>query len=140
MLAEEGRNRLQLAQKLQQAASLASPAVDQIDFIYNGKAIDPGLHSRAGRVSRIGSLRRDFKRQAVTFRKVASLDDLWSGEMMGLDVAGNSILLVNIDDHIYAYADECPHQKSRLSEGSLMEKLFVAPGTIGSSMSAQGTA
>jgi len=42
--------------------------------------------------------------------------------MMGLDVAGNSILLVNIDDHIYAYADECPHQKSRLSEGSLMEK------------------
>jgi len=58
----------------------------------------------------------------VTFRKVASLDDLWSGEMVGLDVAGNSILLVNIDDHIYAYADECPHQKSRLSEGSLMEK------------------
>jgi nitrite reductase/ring-hydroxylating ferredoxin subunit len=42
--------------------------------------------------------------------------------MVGLDVAGNSILLVNIDDHIYAYADECPHQKSRLSEGSLMEK------------------
>ena len=58
----------------------------------------------------------------MTFRKVASLDDLWSGEMVGLDVAGNSILLVNIDDHIYAYADECPHQKSRLSEGSLMEK------------------
>ena len=58
----------------------------------------------------------------MTFWKVASLDDLWSGEMMGLDVAGNSILLVNIDDHIYAYADECPHQKSRLSEGSLMEK------------------
>ena len=42
--------------------------------------------------------------------------------MMGLDLAGNSILLVNIDDRIYAYADECPHQKSRLSEGSLMEK------------------
>jgi len=41
---------------------------------------------------------------------------------MGLDLAGNSILLVNIDDRIYAYADECPHQKSRLSEGSLMEK------------------
>ena len=42
--------------------------------------------------------------------------------MVGLDVAGNSILLVNIGDHIYAYADECPHQKSRLSEGTLMEK------------------
>jgi len=58
----------------------------------------------------------------VTFRKVASLDDLWSGEMMGLDLDGNSILLVNVDDHIYAYADACPHQKSRLSEGNLMGK------------------
>jgi toluene monooxygenase system ferredoxin subunit len=58
----------------------------------------------------------------VTFRKVASLDELWSGEMMGLDVSGNSILLVNVDDHIYAYPDSCPHQKSRLSEGSLIGK------------------
>ena len=41
---------------------------------------------------------------------------------MGLDVSGCSVLLVNVDDHIYAYADECPHQKSRLSEGSLIGK------------------
>ncbi len=58
----------------------------------------------------------------MTFRKVASLDDLWSGEMIGLDVSGHSVVLVNVDDHIYAYADECPHQKSRLSEGSLLGK------------------
>jgi toluene monooxygenase system ferredoxin subunit len=56
----------------------------------------------------------------VTIRKVASLDDLWSGEMMSVEVGGNNILLVNVDDHIYAYADACPHQKSRLSEGSLI--------------------
>lgn len=55
----------------------------------------------------------------MTLRKAASLDDLWSGEMMSREVDGNSILLVNVDDHIYAYADACPHQKSRLSEGSL---------------------
>jgi toluene monooxygenase system ferredoxin subunit len=42
--------------------------------------------------------------------------------MMGLEVGGKTVLLVNIDDHIYAYADACPHQKSRLSEGSLMGK------------------
>jgi toluene monooxygenase system ferredoxin subunit len=58
----------------------------------------------------------------VTFRKVASLDELWSGEMLALDVSGNSILLVNIDDHIYAYANACPHQRSRLNEGTLMGK------------------
>ena len=58
----------------------------------------------------------------MTFRKVASLDDLWSGEMLALDVGENNILLVNIDDHIYAYANACPHQKSRLSEGNLIGK------------------
>jgi toluene monooxygenase system ferredoxin subunit len=56
----------------------------------------------------------------MSLRKVASLDDLWSGEMMGLEVNGNSVLLVNVDDHVYAYADACPHQKSLLSEGSLI--------------------
>ncbi len=58
----------------------------------------------------------------MSFRRVASLDDIWSGEMVGLEVEGEHILLVNIDDHIYAYADACPHQRSRLSEGSLMGK------------------
>lgn len=42
--------------------------------------------------------------------------------MIGLEVDGSSILLVNVDDHIYAYADACPHQKSRLSEGTLIGK------------------
>jgi toluene monooxygenase system ferredoxin subunit len=58
----------------------------------------------------------------MTFRKVASLDELWSGEMIGLDVGGNSVLLVNVDDHIYAYVDACPHQRTRLSEGYLLGK------------------
>jgi toluene monooxygenase system ferredoxin subunit len=58
----------------------------------------------------------------MTFRKVAALDDLWSGEMISREVDGEPILLINIDDHIYAYADACPHQKSRLSEGTLIDK------------------
>jgi toluene monooxygenase system ferredoxin subunit len=56
----------------------------------------------------------------MSFQRVSSLEDLWSGEMIGLEVDGNAILLINVDDHIYAYADTCPHQKSRLSEGSLL--------------------
>jgi toluene monooxygenase system ferredoxin subunit len=55
----------------------------------------------------------------MSFRRVASLDDLWSGEMMGLEVDGREIVLINIDDRVYAYPDACPHQKSRLSEGDL---------------------
>jgi len=55
----------------------------------------------------------------MSFRRVASLEDLWSGEMIRLEVDGYGLLLINVDDQIYAYADACPHQKSRLSEGSL---------------------
>jgi toluene monooxygenase system ferredoxin subunit len=40
--------------------------------------------------------------------------------MLALDVGGDSILLVNINDHVYAYANSCPHQRSRLNEGTLI--------------------
>ena len=39
--------------------------------------------------------------------------------MIGLELDGKDILLVNVDDHIYAYSNLCPHQNSRLSEGNL---------------------
>jgi len=60
----------------------------------------------------------------MDFQKVAKIGDLWSGEMMGLEVNGERILLVNVDNRIYAYADACPHQKSRLSEGTLMDNIL----------------
>ena len=58
------------------------------------------------------------------FQKVANVAELWSGEMMGMEVHGQHVLLVNVDNHIYAYADTCPHQKSRLSEGTLTDKVL----------------
>jgi toluene monooxygenase system ferredoxin subunit len=56
----------------------------------------------------------------MTLRRVSSLEDLWSGEMMSLEVDGSDILLINVHGCIYAYSNACPHQKSRLSEGSLL--------------------
>jgi toluene monooxygenase system ferredoxin subunit len=58
------------------------------------------------------------------FQRVAKIEDLWSGEMIGLEVDGKCVLLVNVDNRIYAYADICPHQKSRLSEGTLTDKIL----------------
>jgi hypothetical protein len=43
VLAEEGETVLELARKLQDAASLRVARKDEIDFVYNGKAIDPRL-------------------------------------------------------------------------------------------------
>jgi|ERR1700722_4888163 len=58
------------------------------------------------------------------FQKVAKVEDIWSGEMIGLELNGEPVLLVNVDSRIYAYADTCPHQKSRLSEGTLTETIL----------------
>lgn len=60
----------------------------------------------------------------MAFQKIAKIEDLWSGEMLGLEVNGQAVLLVNVDDRIYAYADVCPHQKSRLSEGTLTDGIL----------------
>ena len=60
----------------------------------------------------------------MAFQKVAKMEDLWSGEMLGLEVNGERVLLVNVDNRIYAYADVCPHQESPLSKGTLTGKIL----------------
>ena len=60
----------------------------------------------------------------MSFQRVASREDVWSGEMLAVDVNGELVLLVNIDNDIYAYADACPHQNSRLSEGTLTNRIL----------------
>jgi toluene monooxygenase system ferredoxin subunit len=61
----------------------------------------------------------------MAFHKIATLDELWSGEMMALQCGGQPVLLINIDGTIRAYADVCPHLGSRLSEGSLSGNVLV---------------
>jgi hypothetical protein len=43
ILAEEGDTILELARKLQDAASIRVAREDKIDYVYDGKAIDPVL-------------------------------------------------------------------------------------------------
>ncbi len=39
------------------------------------------------------------------FQKVAKIEELWSGEMISLEMNGQHVLLINVDNRIYAYAD-----------------------------------
>ena len=55
----------------------------------------------------------------MTYRKVLTLDQLWAGEKVGLLVDGKKILLINIEQTIYAYEDRCAHQAVILSNGRL---------------------
>jgi len=43
LLADEGETVLQLARKLQDAASIRVAYSDHVDFLYDGKAMDPNL-------------------------------------------------------------------------------------------------
>lgn len=61
----------------------------------------------------------------MPFRKATTTEELWSGEMMGLSIDGAPVLLLNIDGVIRAYEDFCPHQRSRLSAGSLQNNVLT---------------
>ena len=63
----------------------------------------------------------------MSFRKVTSLEELWSGEMTGLEFDGHTIVMINIDDRVYCYGDACPHQKGRLSQGRLTGTALQCP-------------
>jgi len=50
---------------------------------------------------------------------VMAEDDLWEGELTGIEVAGKKLVLLNVDGEIRAFEDRCPHLSSRLSEGDI---------------------
>ena len=56
------------------------------------------------------------------WHEVSHLDDLWEGEMVGVEAAGTSVLLVNVDGTVYAYRNQCPHQTWPLDDGDLDNK------------------
>ena len=51
--------------------------------------------------------------------EIMPLDDLWIGEMLGVEAGGVKVLLINVEGAVQAYLDRCPHRASRLSEGNL---------------------
>jgi toluene monooxygenase system ferredoxin subunit len=52
-------------------------------------------------------------------RYATAADELWEGEMLGVELDGVPVLLVNIEGEIRAYRDRCAHQGARLSAGRL---------------------
>src|SRR5262245_13829224 len=55
----------------------------------------------------------------MAYRLAARLDNLWSGEMLGVCLGGRRVLLVRIDGEVHAYEDRCAHLGVALSEGRL---------------------
>jgi toluene monooxygenase system ferredoxin subunit len=56
----------------------------------------------------------------LTWSKVATLDDLWEGETLDVQVGDQLILLVHLTGgEIRAYQGDCPHQRTALADGHL---------------------
>ena len=54
------------------------------------------------------------------FERVAALSTLSDGEIMAVDVQGESVLLANVDGQVYAISETCSHEGAPLSEGFLI--------------------
>jgi toluene monooxygenase system ferredoxin subunit len=54
-----------------------------------------------------------------TWQVMMPLADLWAGELTGVRLGGQKIVLVNIGGEIRAFDDRCPHLGFQLSEGSI---------------------
>lgn len=46
-------------------------------------------------------------------------DELWVGEMRGVEARGERLLVVRLEQQLCVYRDRCPHQGYPLSEGKL---------------------
>lgn len=60
-----------------------------------------------------------------TWIHAGNLDDLWQGEMLALTLGTVDVVICNVEGHVFAYADRCPHLASRLSEGRFDGRLIT---------------
>lgn len=60
------------------------------------------------------------------FERIASLDDLWEGEMASFEIGDTEVLLVWPDGgEIRAFQGVCPHQDIPLAEGKLKGRVIM---------------
>ena len=63
----------------------------------------------------------------MDFVKVALKKEIPAGKMKAVDVAGVSVLLVNVDGEYYAIGNKCTHRGCKLSKGALDGETLKCP-------------
>jgi len=62
----------------------------------------------------------------IDWVRAATLDDLWEGEILDVEVEGDSVLLVHhLGGEIKAFQAICPHQEILLADGGWNEETGV---------------
>lgn len=62
----------------------------------------------------------------MAYQKACSLDDVWEGEMVEVDVGDHAVLLVCFDGgEVRAFQGTCPHQDIPLAEGKFDGRVLM---------------
>ena len=61
------------------------------------------------------------------FTEVSKIDELKSGTMKAVNVAGRAILMASVGDEYYAVDNICSHMKGNLSQGKLEGTVVTCP-------------
>ena len=61
------------------------------------------------------------------YRRVASLSDLPPGEMTGVELGDEYVLIANIEGKVCAISNTCAHAEATLSDGYLDDNLVECP-------------
>jgi toluene monooxygenase system ferredoxin subunit len=62
----------------------------------------------------------------MAFEKVCTLDELWEGDMLEVDIGDQSVLLVcPKEGEVHAFQAVCPHQDIALSEGKFDGRVLM---------------
>ncbi|HVZ89025.1 MAG TPA: Rieske 2Fe-2S domain-containing protein [Polyangia bacterium] len=61
----------------------------------------------------------------MAFKPALRAEELWIGEMTGVRVAGQPVLLVNVEGKVSAFEDRCRHRALPLSLGTLAEGRLI---------------
>jgi nitrite reductase/ring-hydroxylating ferredoxin subunit len=73
------------------------------------------------------SLAVRVKLENMAFVKVAKAAGVPAGVVLGYEVDGKSVAIVNMGGKFYAFEDHCPHRGAKLSKGLLMGNVVVCP-------------
>lgn len=62
-----------------------------------------------------------------SWHEVMDEEELWIGDMVGVEVQKEKLLLVNVKGSVHAYEDKCPHKGTPLSDGEFENGVIICP-------------
>ena len=59
--------------------------------------------------------------------KICKLSEVENGKMKNIEIKNNNILIVNIDNKIFATSGQCTHESVNLEDGFILENEITCP-------------